>query len=175
MAEYVDDYLSKDAIAVEVARLAGEIRDQFNGDQPLVLICVLKGSIVFFADLIRQLHVATHVAFLGVASYEGTQSTGAVRLTHDLGMDIAGRDCIIVEDIVDTGLTMSYLLENLKARRPRSLRVCTLLHKPEREQVSVPLDYIGFTIDDHFVVGYGLDYEQRYRDLDRIGVLRFTD
>ena len=175
MAEHVDPYLSTEQIAVEVARMGGEIRDRFDGDQPLVLICVLKGSIVFFADLLRQLHVPTHVAFLGVASYEGTHSTGAVRLTHDLGMDIGGRDCIIVEDIVDTGLTMSYLLENLKSRRPRTLRVCTLLHKPEREQVKVPMDFVGFTIDDHFVVGYGLDYEQRYRDLDHIGVLRFTD
>ena len=175
MVEHVESYLSSEQIATEVARLGAEIRADFDGEMPLVLICVLKGSILFYADLIRQLHVRTNVAFLGVSSYAGTHSTGAVRLTHDLGMDIADRDCIIVEDIVDTGLTMSYLLENLKARRPRTLRVCSLLHKPAREKVKVPLDYVGFTIEDHFVVGYGLDYKQCYRDLDHIGILNFSE
>ncbi len=175
MGERVEPYLSAEQIAEQVTRMAAEIQDGTDGDEPLVLICVLKGSFLFYADLLRKLHLPTNVAFLGVSSYEGTSSTGAVRLTHDLGMDIADRDCVVVEDIVDTGLTMSYLLDNLRARKPRTLRVCTLLHKPSREKIPVPLDLVGFVIDDHFVVGYGLDYEQRYRDLDHIGILQFVD
>lgn len=172
--EVVDPYLSAAALAQRIQELAKEITAAGPFERPLVVICVLKGSFLFFADLVRLFDLPCNCVFLGVSSYGGTtESSGAVRLTHDLTLDIADRDVLVVEDIVDTGLTMSYLMTILGARRPRSLRVCTLLHKPARKRVDVQLDYIGFTIDDVFVVGYGLDYDERYRNLPYIGAMRF--
>ncbi len=173
--EIMDPYLDASQIAARIASLGRSITEVGAGPSPLVVVCVLKGSFMFFADLVRQIDLPTNLVFLGVSSYGGaTESSGAVRLTHDLTLDIRDRDVLIVEDIVDTGLTMSYLLDILRARAPRSLRVCTLLHKPARKRVDVPLDYVGFTIDDVFVVGYGLDYDERYRNVPYIGVLRFA-
>ena len=172
--ERVEVFLSAQKLDARVAELGREIEALPPTEQPLVVICVLKGSILFFADLVRNLQRPVHLVFLGVSSYAGaTESSGAVRLTHDLTLDIAGRDVVIVEDIVDTGLTMSYLLHNLDSRGPRSVSVCTLLHKPARQKVAVPLTWVGFTIEDVFVVGYGLDYEERYRNLPYIGVMHF--
>lgn len=174
MREIIDVYLDSALIAARTAALGREINASGPFAKPLVVVCVLKGSFLFFADLVRHLDVQCNCVFLGVSSYGGnTESSGAVRLTHDLTLDIADRDVLIVEDIVDTGLTMSYLLNILGARQPRSLRVCTLLHKPARKRIEVPLDYVGFTIDDVFVVGYGLDYDERLRNLPFIGVMRF--
>jgi hypoxanthine phosphoribosyltransferase len=174
VAERVEPYLSADRIAARVAQLGAEITARGKTAEPLVIVCVLKGSVLFFADLARHIGVPTNLVFLGVSSYQGaTETSGAVRLTHDLTLDIAGRDVIVVEDIVDTGLTMSYLLGILQARNPKSLNVCTLLHKPARKRVDVPLDQVGFTIDDVFVVGYGLDYDERYRNLPYIGIMHF--
>jgi len=173
--EEVVPHLTAEAIATRVAELGKAITAMPPTDQPIVLVAVLKGSFMFFADLLRAIDRPTNVGFLGVSSYGGgTKTTGAVRLTLDLSEDITDRDVILVEDIVDTGLTMDYLLGMLKARHPRSLKVCTLLHKPAREKVKVPIDVCGFTIEDVFVVGYGLDYDERYRDLPFIGVLNFT-
>jgi hypoxanthine phosphoribosyltransferase len=172
--ERVETYLDAAAIAGRVAELGATISAAGPFDQPLVVVCVLKGSVLFFADLVRQLSCPTNLVFLGVSSYSGgTLSSGAVRLTHDLTLDITDRDVVIVEDIVDTGLTMSYLLENLRARSPKSLRVATLLHKPARKRVDVPIDWTGFVIDDVFVVGYGLDFDERYRNLPQIGIMHF--
>jgi hypoxanthine phosphoribosyltransferase len=172
--ESVEPYLSAEIIAARTAELGREITVAGITDQPLVVVCVLKGSVIFFADVVRHIDMPTNLVFLGVASYGASMETsGAVRLTHDLTLDIAGRDVLIVEDIVDTGLTMNYLLRTLGARKPKSLRVCTLLHKPARMRVEVPLDFTGFTIDDVFVVGYGLDYDERYRNLPYIGAMRF--
>lgn len=175
MLERVESYLDAATIAARIAELGTEITAATaDAKAPVVYICVLKGSFLFYADLLRQIPGDCNTAFLAVSSYEGgTSSTGAVRLTHDLTIDIEGRDVVIVEDIVDTGLTMAYLVDLLTARRPRSLRVCTLLHKPARKKVEVPLDFVGFTIEDVFVVGYGLDYDQRYRNLPFIGVMHF--
>jgi len=174
--EHVDCYLSADEIAKRTAELGAEIAALGTGPQPLVVVCVLKGSVIFYADLVRQFDLPTNLVFLGVSSYAGgTSSSGAVRLTHDLTVDIADRDVLIVEDIVDTGLTMDYLLTTLGARKPASLRVCTLLHKPARKKIDTPLDFVGFTIDDVFVIGYGLDYDERYSNLPYIGVMRFED
>lgn len=175
MLERVESYLDATTIAARIAELGAEITAATaDAKAPVVYICVLKGSFLFYADLLRQIPGDCNTAFLAVSSYEGgTSSTGAVRLTHDLTIDIEGRDVVIVEDIVDTGLTMAYLVDLLSARRPRSLRVCTLLHKPARKKVEVPLDFVGFTIEDVFVVGYGLDYDQRYRNLPFIGVMHF--
>jgi hypoxanthine phosphoribosyltransferase len=175
MIERVEPYIEADAIAARTAELGREISAALaDAPNPPVFVCVLKGSILFYADLLRQLEVPCNTAFLAVSSYEGgTSSTGAVRLTHDLTIDIEGRDVVIVEDIIDTGLTMAYLVELLGARKPRSLRVATLLHKPARKKVDAQMDWVGFTIDDVFVVGYGLDYDQRYRYLPCVGVMHF--
>ena len=174
--ERIESYLDAEKLQTRIAEVAAELNAVLSTDEPTVFICVLKGSFMFYADLLKSITAPTNCAFLAVSSYEGgTKSTGAVRLTHDLTVDIADRDVVLVEDIVDTGLTMSYLLEVLDARKPRSLRVCTLLHKPARERIKVPIDHCGFTIDDVFVVGYGLDYDQRYRDLSFIGVMHFDE
>ena len=174
--ETVIPYLDSARLAARIAELGREITAAGCGEQPLVVVCVLKGSVLFFADLVRHIDLPTNLVFLGVSSYGGaTESSGAVRLTHDLTLDIAGRDVLVVEDIVDTGLTMNYLLTTLSARQPASLRVCTLLHKPARKKIDTPLDWVGFTIDDVFVIGYGLDYDERYRNLPFIGVMRFED
>ena len=172
--ERVEPYLSAEVLSARIAELGAAISAAGPYEQPLVVVCVLKGSVLFFADLVRQLCVDTNLVFLGVSSYGGeTQSSGAVRLTHDLTLDISDRDVLIVEDIVDTGLTMSYLLDLLWARGPKTLRVASLLHKPARKKVEVPIDWTGFTIDDVFVVGYGLDFGERYRNLPFVGVLHF--
>ncbi|MSP91922.1 MAG: hypoxanthine phosphoribosyltransferase [Myxococcales bacterium] len=172
--ERVESYLDAGRIAARVAELGAEISARGCSDQPLVVVCVLKGSVIFFADLVRHIRQPTNLVFLGVSSYAGAlETSGAVRLTHDLTIDIAGRDVIVVEDIVDTGLTMGYLVGLLAQRGPHSLRVCTLLHKPARKRVDVSLDQVGFTIDDVFVVGYGLDFDERYRNLPYIGVMHF--
>ncbi len=172
--ERVEVFLTAEKLNARVAEMGREIEALPPTEQPLVLICVLKGSILFFADLVRNLQRPVHLVFLGVSSYSGgTETSGAVRLTHDLTLDISGRDVVIVEDIVDTGLTMSYLLHNLQSREPRSVSVATLLHKPARQKIAVPLTWVGFTIEDVFVVGYGLDFEERYRNLPYIGVMHF--
>jgi hypoxanthine phosphoribosyltransferase len=172
--ERVEVFLTAQKLNERVAELSRQIEALPPTEQPLVMICVLKGSILFFADLVRNIQRPVHLVFLGVSSYAGaTESSGAVRLTHDLTLDISGRDVVIVEDIVDTGLTMSYLLHNLESRGPKSVSVCTLLHKPARQKVAVPLTWVGFTIEDVFVVGFGLDYEERYRNLPYIGVMHF--
>jgi hypoxanthine phosphoribosyltransferase len=170
--------LSRRAIAERVAELGATItRDyqQLGGvshESPLVLLCVLKGAYVFSADLARSIQLPVRVEFLGVQSYgASTRSSGVVRLTQDISRPIAGEHVLIVEDIVDTGLTLHYLIEQLSIRQPASLRLCTLLHKPSKSEREVPLDYVGFTIDDVFVVGYGLDHAERYRNLADLCVL----
>ena len=164
--------LSADSLAERIRGLGAQLaRDCADADD-LHLICVLKGAFVFLADLVRTIDKATTIDFLAVSSYaKGTTSTGEVRLLKDLDVALDGRDVLIVEDIVDTGLTLHYLQDILRARRPKSLRTVCLLSKPSRRKVEVPVDYIGFTIDDRFVVGYGLDFNGRYRSLPYIGVL----
>ncbi|MDE2999417.1 MAG: hypoxanthine phosphoribosyltransferase [Gemmatimonadota bacterium] len=150
-----------------------EVRHSGDTEQPLILLGVLKGALYFLADLSREISVAAEIEYISVASYgKSTKSSGVVRILKDLDRDIAGADVLLVEDIVDTGLTLEYLLRILATRRPRSLKVCSLLNKPARRVVDVPVDYVGFTIPDEFVVGYGLDYDQRYRNLPYIAALR---
>ncbi|MBK8170607.1 MAG: hypoxanthine phosphoribosyltransferase [Sandaracinaceae bacterium] len=163
--------IDAEAIAARVKELGAQITAAHQG-QDVVVICVLKGSILFCADLVRQIDLPLTIEFLGLRSYEdGTETSGVVQITSDLTKPIEGKDVIVVEDIVDTGLTMQYLLENLETRRPRSVKLASLLHKPARTRVPVTIDYLGFTVDDVFVIGYGLDYAQRYRNLPFIGVL----
>lgn len=143
-----------------------------DAEQPLILLGVLKGALFFLADLSREISVPAEIETISVASYgKSTKSSGVVRILKDLDRDIAGADVLVVEDIVDTGLTLEYLLRVLATRRPRSLKVCSLLNKPARRVVDVTVDYVGFTIPDEFVVGYGLDYDQRYRNLPYIAAL----
>ena len=164
--------LSADAIHQRIRELAADLSRDYSNAQQLHFVCVLKGAFVFLADLVRAVEKPTTIDFLAVSSYaKGTTSTGEVRLLKDLDAALDGRDVLIVEDIVDTGLTLQYLQEILRARGPRSLRTACILNKPSRRKVEVPVDYIGFTIEDRFVVGYGLDFEGRYRGLPYIGVL----
>jgi hypoxanthine phosphoribosyltransferase len=162
--------LSANQIQKRVAELAGEIRHDFPDD--LHLIAVLKGAFIFLSDLVRHMDGHVSLDFMAVSSYAtGTTSSGEVRLLKDLDTTLDGRNVVIVEDIVDTGITLTYLQGILRARNPKSLRTACLLSKPSRRKVAVPVEYIGFSIDDRFVVGYGLDYAERYRNLPEIAVL----
>ena len=155
-----------------ITDLAQEIRRDYGPDRPVHFIAVLKGAFVFLADLVRRMDGPNSLDFIAVSSYgSGTTTSGEVRLLKDLDRSVEGRDVIIVEDIVDTGLTLSYLQEILLARNPKSLKTACLLSKPSRRKVDVKVEYIGFTIEDRFVVGYGLDYNERYRNLPYIGLL----
>ncbi|MBM4397709.1 MAG: hypoxanthine phosphoribosyltransferase [Deltaproteobacteria bacterium] len=158
-------------LQARIAELGAQIAEDYRG-KDLVLVCVLKGAVVFLSDLSRRIDLPLAMDFLALSSYgDRTETSGVVQITQDLTRPIEGRDVLVVEDIVDTGLTLDFLLENFRVRHPRSLRVCTLLHKPSHTRRHVPLDYVGFVIEDRFVVGYGLDYEQKYRNLPYIGFL----
>jgi hypoxanthine phosphoribosyltransferase len=157
-----------------VEELGEEISRDYRSDppQPLLLVGVLKGAVFFLSDLMRFIDIPVEVDFMAVASYgSATDSSGVVRILKDLDVAIEGRDVLIVEDIVDSGLTLQYLLRNLGSRNPRTLEVCALLTKPERRKVDLPARYVGFEIADRFVVGYGLDYAERYRNLPFVAVL----
>ena len=171
--EQIVSFLAADKIAARVREMGAEIQRDYK-DRRLVIVVVLKGSFVFAADLMRAIDMYNlRIEFLGVRSYgEGTESTGVVQITSDLSRPIEDEDVLLVEDIVDTGLTISYLLDLLQTRKPRTLKVCALLHKPARARISVPIEYLGFTIEDKFVVGYGLDFAEKYRNLPFLGVLQ---
>lgn len=164
--------IPSETLQQRVRELGKQISRDYRGLNPL-LLCVLKGGYLFLADLTRHLCVRHSIDFMAISSYgAGTESTGVVRILKDLDTDISGRHVLVVEDIIDTGNTLAYLLENLRSRRPASVRVCTLLSKPARRRVDLHVDYVGFEIPDEFVVGYGLDYAEAYRNLPFIGVLR---
>ncbi len=168
-AQPMQTFIEAPDIARRVRALAADIaRDHPDG---VHLVCVLKGAFIFLADLVRALPGDVTMDFIAVSSYGGTTSSGEVRLLKDLDQGLQGRAVLIVEDIVDTGLTLSYLQEILRARAPRSLRTVCLLSKPSRRLVEVPVEYVGFTIEDRFVVGYGLDHDGRYRHLPHIAVI----
>jgi hypoxanthine phosphoribosyltransferase len=171
MATNVTTMIDAEKIAARVRELGAEITRDYAG-RNLVLVCVLKGSFVFTADLSRAIDLPLRIEFLGVRSYgEDTKSSGVVQITHDLTRPVDGHDVLLVEDIVDTGLTIAHLLELLRTRKPSSVKVCSLLHKPARTRIQVPIDYLGFTIEDKFVVGYGLDWAEKYRNLPFIGLV----
>ena len=166
----VTPLIDANTIAERVRALGTQITKDYAGRE-LVVVPVLTGSFVFAADLVRAIDLSVTVDFLAVRSYgDDTRSSGVVQITQDVRRPLDGRDVLLVEDIVDTGLTVSYLRENLLTRNPRSLRLASLLHKPARTVKAVPIDYLGFTIDDVFVVGYGLDHAQRYRNLPFLGI-----
>jgi hypoxanthine phosphoribosyltransferase len=163
--------ITEEQIRTKVAELAGRISSDYKGKSP-ILISVLKGSIVFLSDLIRHLNIRCCIDFVAVSSYgRDTKSSGVVRQLLDLRESPVGQDLLIVEDIVDTGMTLNYLRNNLLTRHPKSLKICVLLDKKGSRKMEVPLDYVGFEIPNEFVVGYGLDYKEIYRDLPYVGVL----
>jgi hypoxanthine phosphoribosyltransferase len=164
--------LDADTIARRVAELGAELSADYADRDP-VLLSVLKGALVFLADLMRSMEIASSIDLMELSSYgSGTETSGQVRILKDLSRSIEGRDVVIVEDIIDTGLTLNYLLRYLAERHPASIKVCCLLDKPARRLADIEIDYRGFTIPDRFVVGYGLDFDERYRNLPYIGVLK---
>ena len=163
---------SEEQIAEIVQRIGKQISRDYEGKN-LLLVSVLKGSLIFMADLMREITVPCAIDFLSVSSYgSGTSTTGEVRILKDLDASLEGKDVLVVEDILDSGVTLSYLLKNLSARNPASIRLCTFLDKPERRRVEVKADYIGASVPDEFIVGYGLDYAELYRNLPYVGVLK---
>jgi hypoxanthine phosphoribosyltransferase len=163
--------IDRETLAARVAELGAEISADYEG-RDLLLIGVLKGAVFFMADLMRHLTVPCEVDFMAISSYgDATDSSGIVRILKDLDINIEGRHVLVVEDIIDSGLTLSYLIRNLESREPATLEVCALLTKPSRREIDVPVRYVGFEIPNKFVVGYGLDFAERYRNLPYVGVL----
>lgn len=168
----VDVLIDSQTLARRVRELGEELTAAYR-DRELTLLCVLKGSVFFFTDLARAVDLPLRTEFLGTSSYQGgTETTGEVRITTDVAKPLSGRHVVVVEDIIDTGLTMKFLLQNLAARGPASVKVCALLEKPSRARTVIDIAYKGFVIDDVFVVGYGLDHDEHYRNLPFIGKLR---
>ncbi len=163
--------IEEDALQSRIAELGAEISQEYEG-RDLLLVGVLKGAVFFMADLMRELTIPCEIDFMAISSYgAATDSSGVVRILKDLDANIAGRDVLVVEDIIDSGLTLSYLMRSLKARKPASLEICALLTKPERREVEVPVKFVGFEIPNKFVIGYGLDFAERYRNLPYVAVL----
>jgi len=170
----LEPLITEERLRTRIAEMGRDIARDYAG-QTLVIVAVLKGSFVFVADLVRAIALPLEVEFIGIRSYAGTSSSGVVQITQDLSRPIAGEHVMLVEDVVDSGLTMSYLLDNLSTRRPASVQVCALLEKPTRATVKVPIAYRGFEIPDEFVVGYGLDVDGKYRNLPYVGIYRPGD
>jgi hypoxanthine phosphoribosyltransferase len=163
--------IDEDALQARILELGAEISADYKG-RDLLLVGVLKGAVFFMADLMRELTVPCEIDFMAISSYgAATDSSGVVRILKDLDINVAGRDVLVVEDIIDSGLTLSYLMRNLTARKPSSLEVVALLTKPERREIEVPVRYVGFEIPNRFVIGYGLDFAERYRNLPYVAVL----
>ncbi|MCU0477931.1 MAG: hypoxanthine phosphoribosyltransferase [Chloroflexi bacterium] len=173
VADVAEVLLTEEQIQAKVVELGTRISSDYAGSE-LTLVSVLKGSLPFMADLMRSIAIPVQIDLMEVSSYGGTatESSGLVRILKDLSSSIDGRHVLIVEDIIDTGLTLNYLMRYLRGKNPASLRICTLLDKPARRLVEIPIDYLGFEIPDRFVIGYGLDYGERYRNLRFVGVLR---
>ena len=175
MAEKIKVMLSEQEVDEKICEIGRQISEDYAGKQ-VHLVCVLKGGSFFMCELAKRITVPVSLDFMSVSSYGSeTKSSGVVKIVKDLDEPLDGKDVIIVEDIVDSGRTLSYLMDMLKDRRPKSMKLCTLLDKPDRRVVDVHVDYTGFQIPDEFVVGYGLDYDQRYRNLPYIGVIEFID
>ena len=168
--ENITVIFSRDEIQQEVRELGKRISEHY-GDEPLILVCNLKGAFIFLADLCRHISIPISIDFFATTSYKGTESTGDVRIIKDLKMDVRGKHILLVEDIVDTGYTVDYILKYLSLHNPKSLLVCTLLDKSCKREIEIPIMFRGFEVGDHFVIGYGLDYNERYRELDYIGEL----
>ena len=175
MTEKISVLLSEEEVDARIKAIGEQISKDYEGKQ-IHMICVLKGGTFFMCELAKRISVPVSLDFMAVSSYgSDTKSSGVVKIVKDLDEAIQGKDVLVVEDIVDSGRTLSYLMEMLRDRKPASLKLCTLLDKPDRRVIDVPVDYTGFQIPDEFVVGYGLDYDQKYRNLPYIGIISFED
>jgi len=164
--------ITREQVREKTSELGRQITEDYKDKDPL-LICVLKGGLMFLADLMREIQLPLEIDFMAVSSYgDSTESRGVVRILMDLERNIRGRHVLIVEDIIDTGGTLNYIIENLRTRDPASIKICTLLNKPARRVLNIPIDYVGFVIPDKFVIGYGLDFGEIYRNLPYVGVLK---
>ena len=173
MSERIRELISEEDVAKKIAEMGAQISKDYEGES-VYLLCILKGGVFFTTELAKHITVPVNIDFMSVSSYGGeTTSSGIVRIVKDLDTPIEGKNVLIAEDIIDTGRTLAYLMEHLKQRKPKSLKLCTLLDKPDRRVSDVKVDYTGFEIPDEFVVGYGLDYDQRYRNLPYVGVIEF--
>ena len=173
MSEKIRELISEADVAKKIAEMGAQISKDYAGES-VYLLCILKGGVFFTTELAKHITIPVTIDFMSVSSYGGgTTSSGIVRIVKDLDTPIEGRNVLIAEDIIDTGRTLAYLMEHLKQRKPKSLKLCTLLDKPDRRVSDVKVDYTGFEIPDEFVVGYGLDYDQRYRNLPYVGVIEF--
>ncbi len=173
MAEHIEEMLSEEKVTARIREIGAQISKDYAGEK-VHLICILKGASFFACELAKRITIPVTIDFMSVSSYGGsTKSTGVVKIVKDLDEPIEGEHVIVVEDIVDTGRTLSYLLDMLKNRGPKDVKLCALLDKPERRVCDVKADYTGFRVPDEFVVGFGLDYDQRYRNLPYIGIVRF--
>ena len=173
MSEKIRELISEEDVAKKIAEMGAQISTDYEGES-VYLLCILKGGVFFTTELAKHITVPVNIDFMSVSSYGGeTTSSGIVRIVKDLDTPIEGKNVLIAEDIIDTGRTLAYLMEHLKQRKPKSLKLCTLLDKPDRRVSDVKVDYTGFEIPDEFVVGYGLDYDQKYRNLPYIGVVEF--
>ena len=175
MADKIRVLLTEEEVNKKISEVAAQINKDYEGKE-VHLICILKGGVFFTCELAKRLTIPVSLDFMSVSSYgSGTKSSGVVKIIKDLDEPLEGKNVIIVEDIIDSGRTLAYLIEVLKQRNPKNIELCTLLDKPDRRVVDVDVEYTGFTIPDEFVVGYGLDYDQKYRNLPYIGVLEFVD
>ena len=173
MSERIRELISEEDVAKKIAEMGAQISKDYEGES-VYLLCILKGGVFFTTELAKHITVPVNIDFMSVSSYGGeTTSSGIVRIVKDLDTPIEGKNVLIAEDIIDTGRTLAYLMEHLKQRKPKSLKLCTLLDKSDRRVSDVKVDYTGFEIPDEFVVGYGLDYDQRYRNLPYVGVIEF--
>ena len=164
--------ISEDEIKSKVYEIAKRIEEDYKDEENLLVVGILKGANIFVADLIRNINLDVNMDFMSVSSYgNSTESSGTVKIIKDLDVDIENKNVLIVEDIIDSGLTLSNLVAALKTRNPKSLKLCTLLDKPQRRTVNIPVDYVGFVIEDKFILGYGIDYAEKYRNLPYIGIV----
>ncbi|CEH35544.1 hypoxanthine phosphoribosyltransferase [Romboutsia lituseburensis] len=171
MFKVTEVMISEEQLAEKVSELAKQIENDFKGEE-LLVVGILKGASVFVSDLIRKINLDVNIDFMSVSSYgSSTESSGVVKILKDLDVNIEGKNVLIVEDIIDSGLTLSNLVAALETRNPKSLKLCTLLDKPQRRKADIPVDYVGFVIEDKFIVGYGIDYAEKYRNLPYIGVV----
>lgn len=168
----IKELLSKETISRRVIELGKQISQDYQGED-VTCVCILKGSVIFYSDLVRAMDIPVEFDFIRVSSYgDQLTSSGDVKITKDLSSSIVGKNVLIVEDIFDTGVTLSFLYDLFKSRNPKSLKICSLLHKPSNKIKDVKIDYLGFTIDNHFVVGYGLDAGEKFRNLDYVGIYK---
>ena len=175
MSEIIHEYISEEKVGEKIRQLGELISKDYDGEE-LYVICIMKGAVYFATELTKRISVPVIIDFMAASSYgDDTESSGVVKITRDLDESLNGRNVLVVEDIIDTGRTLHYLIELLKKRNPKSLKLCALLDKPERRVADVDVDYVGFQVPDEFIVGYGLDYAQKYRNLPYIGLLEFGE